>query len=499
MSHVVGKSDSNGPVNRRLISAIAVGLLPASLVTACGSRVERQAGPAPAITPAADGPTASKAEPAAVPSPAGAPAGVGAPPTNQVGTVTPSTGVTTRTSTGTVDPQLAPRPGRTGPTAEPIAAQPSPTAAPLGSGPASSAAPKELITLATVGNYSGIPGAVFIPATISLQAWSKSTNDRGGLGGHPVRLLVGDDAGDPARHRALLQDFVERQGAVAFVASFAPLTGAAGIDYLNQKRVPTIGGLLIDPWFATSAMHFSHGAAADNYSYISVASVAKLLPADERSVGIITATEAQSSREAGDEWARHGETVGLRVVYKAHASIAQPDFTAECLSAQRAGAKTLILGIDGNSVRRIASSCARQGYRPRISAPVATVEPSVSKDANLQTFLGATPVLPWFLNREFMDMMKRYAPSATPGDVAMEGWVTARIMERIAAQLPARPTSASILELLWSVNGDTLGGLTQPLHFQRDKPNIQNRCWYAVVVRNGSWASPDSGALNCGT
>lgn len=355
------------------------------------------------------------------------------------------------------------------------------------------------VVVATVGNYSGIPGAVFSPAVTGLQAWAKSVNDGGGLGGHVLRLLVGDDAGDPARHRALVQDLVERQGVIAFIASYDPLTGSASVEYLNQKRVPTISGLLIDSWFGHSPMHFAIGPADDNYNYISVSSVAMQLKSGAtKKVGIITAVEAESSKAAGQRWAFYAGQVGLSVVYNANASIAQPDFTAECLNARNAGADVLMLGMDGNSIRRIGASCARQGFRPQISAPVTAVDPTIIDDPNMQNFIGGSPVLPWFLYPEFATAMKRYAPSSKAGSVAAEAFVAGKLFERVAVSLPAKPTSAAVLEGLWSLQGDTIGNTTQPLRYERDKPNPQKRCWYNVAVADGRWVSPDNGRLHCG-
>jgi len=65
--------------------------------------------------------------------------------------------------------------------------------------------------------------------------WARWINDRGGLNGHPVKFVVADDGADPARHRALVQQMVETQGAIALVGDGEVVTGASSVEYLTGK------------------------------------------------------------------------------------------------------------------------------------------------------------------------------------------------------------------------------------------------------------------------
>ena len=66
-----------------------------------------------------------------------------------------------------------------------------------------------------------------------------------------------------------------------------------------------------------------------------------------------------------------------------------------------------------------------------------------------------------------------------------------------ARRLPATPTSADILEGVWALNGDDLGGLTAPLRFKRDAPTVPSVCYWQVVVADNSYKSPDNGQRYC--
>lgn len=70
-------------------------------------------------------------------------------------------------------------------------------------------------------------------------------------------------------------------------------------------------------------------------------------------------------------------------------------------------------------------------------------------------------------------------------------------MERAAARLPEPPTSEAILEGLWSMKDDNLGGLTEPLTFIKDKPAVPKACWFDVRIRERKWVSPDNFDYHC--
>ena len=106
--------------------------------------------------------------------------------------------------------------------------------------------------MASVGTLSGPGGAVLGPIVGGTQVWVKWVNRTGGLNGHPVHLITYDDAGDPSRHRAQVQEAVEQAHAVAFLTNVETLTGAGSADYITQKHIPVIGTDTATPW-ATGA------------------------------------------------------------------------------------------------------------------------------------------------------------------------------------------------------------------------------------------------------
>ena len=359
------------------------------------------------------------------------------------------------------------------------------------------------MVLASVGSYSGPAGTVFVPLLQGAQLWVRSINDRGGLNGHTVKLIVHDDGGDPARHRAALQKAVEGEKAIGFLMNADAVTGQAGASYITSKRVPVIGTTGGSVWASGSPMYFPQMANDKSWSATMLPPIApRVLAQGKSKLGSVVCIEAPYCDTADENIARQAEPNGLEHVYRARASLAQPDFTAECLAARNAGVEVFMVLEDQNSISRVAASCARQGFKPIFATiPTVTVD-ALKNDPNLEGFLSSSNVFPYFQSGtpatdQYQQAMQTYGKGVTPGVSVAMGWVAGKVVERAAAQLPEAPTSAALLAGLWTIQNDDLGGLAAPLTFVQDQPAKSPACWYNLEVRGKKWLSPDGYKLFC--
>ena len=158
--------------------------------------------------------------------------------------------------------------------------------------------------------------------------------------------------------------------------------------------------------------------------------------------------------------------------------------------------------MDSNSIGRIATSCARQGYKPLYGISGNTAQPNILADPNLDgTVVGhhtwAWPAADTPGRQEFHDVFARYAPNqATNGSHAV-GWSAAKAFELAAAGVGPQPTSGEILAGLWAFRDDDLGGVTYPLTFTRGKPASPRACWSLVIVKKQRWTAPYGGGMEC--
>ena len=357
--------------------------------------------------------------------------------------------------------------------------------------------------IATVGTLSGPVGTVLGGLVAGVQVWVRHINAEGGVSGHPVVLNVVDDGGDPARHRAAVQQQIEQEGVLAFVGNPEAQTGRSSVEYITSKRVPVIGGDTAFEWMYSSPMYFPQATSGHSLLYGVLAATAEAATAEgKRKFGTITCVEGEICGEADRIWAANAEKFGLQSVYRARSSLAQPDFTAECLQARNAGVEIWQLVLDQNSVQRLASACARQGYRPRYAFANSIVDARLERDPNLDGAIGNLNVFPFFeadtpATQEFATAMQRYAPNLAFGASQATGWVAAKLFEKAAADL-ATPSSEALLQGLWSLRQDTLGGLTQPLTFASEQPAPRDpACMFVVRIEARRWVSPDRFRIRC--
>jgi branched-chain amino acid transport system substrate-binding protein len=330
-------------------------------------------------------------------------------------------------------------------------------------------------------------------------------NDRGGVNGGKVDLRVYDDGADPARHRAQVQEAIEKEHVIAFVSDAGtPTASEASIDYITSKRVPVIGTDTGSQVIYRSPMYFPQAPTGYGMFYSTVASVApRAIAQGKRKIGTLVCelTQCADVERLTRKWA---PGLGLDPVYSARASVAQPDFTAVCLAARSAEVETLFVAMDTNSVPRLASSCARQGYRPLIAIFGPMVSTSHATDRNLEGLMSGANFMPWFqattpASQEFTHAVQRYAPSVVASATRAGGWVSGKLFEKAAASLSEPPTSEALLQGLWKIKGETLGDITQPLTFLEERPAPQDVvCWWDLVVKEQEWSSADGFERHCG-
>ena len=359
------------------------------------------------------------------------------------------------------------------------------------------------MVVASVGTLTGPIGATVLPVLQGAQVWVRFANAGGGLDGHEVRMLVYDDGADPARHKAQVQEAVERNKVIAFLSNTEGQAGRPTQEYLTRKRIPVIGSETGGDYFYDSPLYFPqapHGSVS--FSAALVAAADQLLPRGQTRLATVSCVEASPCTLADEVWAREAGGAGFKPVYRGRSSLTQPDFTAECLAARNAGADVFMVGLDPASIQRLARSCARQGYRPTYATFSALLADRMKDDPNLTGLVAASNVFPYFQSGnpavdEYHQAMRTFGAGVPVGVGSALGWVSAKLFERAAATLSEPPTPGDILRGLWSLRGDTLGGLTQPLTFVEGQPAPRLRCWFSMTIHDRTWESPDGYRQHC--
>jgi branched-chain amino acid transport system substrate-binding protein len=351
------------------------------------------------------------------------------------------------------------------------------------------------VTIGNVGTYSGIIGSIFHSGAGAALLVAKYINAHGGLNGHPVNMVSADDGGDPARNASIVKQMVETQHAMAFVGQLTPLSSTGSSPYLQSHSIPVIGGDLYDPVWYSNPDFFPEGTDQDKL----VISFAKVgLPFGHTRVGFLYCSETPICTNANRTLQSHqGQINPAQLVYSAQISLAQPDYTAECLGAKNANAQLLLIAADPGSLGRVAANCAQQGYHPQLASPGLAVNNGSAADPNLDGLTTATPVFPWFSGdaagaQTFQQAVQQFAPGYAPDGTSAAVWTSGMLLNQAGKSLGPAPSPAQLLQGLWSLKNYNIDGLSAvALTFAQGAPATDSGgCYFFAQVLHGRWSTP---------
>jgi branched-chain amino acid transport system substrate-binding protein len=352
--------------------------------------------------------------------------------------------------------------------------------------------PKPEILLGSFGAGSGILGAVTGTVPPAIRAWASHVNATGGLAGHPVRVIMADDAGDPARTQSIVRQMVEQSKVVAFIAHYSfTLTGVE--RYLESKGVPLIGGTGGDTAEDHSSVIFQPLMGADDggaWGFL----LAIAAQTEKKKMAVLYCREvAQCATKIADMKEKLPYN-GLEIVYETQISLAQPDYTAEMIQAQRAGAEVVTAMVDAATMGRLAQSAHRQGYKPTFSGPWnLDIDPTIAAGKELDgVFIGParTPMYQTSPKlADYREAMARYQPKDPLGGLGASVFVFGRLLEKVIAPL-GTVTSEGIIRGLMGLRGETLDGFLPGVTFPpgNDRTKV-NHCVIPYTLKGGKFVA----------
>jgi len=488
---------------------------------ACGSNSGGR-GAAPAVPPAGDAATAAASAPASSTGAAGtaqpeSAAPAGSPPAAAQTSATPAakTAGAASAKPGTGSSPAAGSAAAAKPAGTPAAAtaagqsgsdKPRAGAAtPLpggGAAPAPAPAtggPKAEVRLAVLGVASGPLGAVLKPVADGARAWGVTVNERGGLAGHPVKLLFADDGGDPQRALQMAKKFVEQDHVQAFYASNMITTEEAVTPYLEKVHVPIIGNCGCTTTTDSSPAVFQTGPGAGRgMAWAHMAGIVSQAKAHK--VAVMYCREANQCKGVRDAAVPLAKEAGLDVVYEAQISIAQPDYTAEVIQARNAGAEAVITIVDNQTTIRFIRSAQRQGWKPFVGIQQSMVDDRMLGIDEAEGVFSAAVVPDYRTDPRLADYraaIKR-VPGSVSATIGANMYTTGQLLEKLAAQLPDNPSGEDFLRIMQGMRGETLGGVYPPLTYKSGVGHVDtNQCAIPVKIHDHAFQDLSGGQFVC--
>jgi len=481
-------------MRRTITFALATAVLVST--AGCGSRasdqeiVEALRGPA-AVTTTGGGTTLVPGDTGAI----GAVPGTGPAVTTGTGT-TPGAPTTGTSGGGAVAPSVTTgKPGVGGQGAK------APSSGSSGSSGSVAAAPtvanKSVVTVGQLGSFSGVLGAVTAGAPKSVGAWVAYQNDHGGLNGHPIKLFVADDQGDPATALTLAKRLVESDKVLAFVGDVHFFGYEQVEQYMRSKNVPMIGGEGATEARYTSPVNFPISAPGA----VQIVKGLKLyVERGATKMGMLYCLEISALCSYLNDEVKKSE-VGKYVLQSYQVSLVAPSYTSQCLRMKQGGLEVIYMLMDTAGASRLVKDCANQGFRPKLlllgldatkELPgIPALAEAVMPGATVST--GARDLASVNL---FHTIIDTYAPGVGESGFGAQAYAGALMLGHVGQNLSDKPTSAELLAALYKVRKETLGGFIVPVSYSKSGTTAAP-CVFMWGVASGKFNAPEGSKPLC--
>jgi branched-chain amino acid transport system substrate-binding protein len=366
----------------------------------------------------------------------------------------------------------------------------------------SAATPKTEWKIAVLGTLSGSEAPAYTGCNLAEQAWTASVNAKGGINGHLVRLYSENDQGSGPIALTQVKTLWTVDHINAIVGSCTN-DDAAWMPYAIQHGIPVIGGQADNAYWGESKYVFPDAVGYPSFNY-SVAEGAKV--AGVTKFGVAYCEEAPACAEGVPFIKAAAATIGEDMVWSGEVAGVDPSFTAQCLSAQQAGAQAILVEGVAGVFPRFIQDCTAQNYKPYYLSSGFSTTPDLASNPGLQNqMIGIMLTFPWVQDntpatKAFHEAMTKYGNTgnvAANSPATSDGWLSAQIFEYAASRVKGNPSTGALLHSMWTnIKKQTFGGLAPPTTYT-NKPNPPTKCFYFVGIQNDKYTTPWGDGYKC--
>ncbi|MGX7679251.1 ABC transporter substrate-binding protein [Jatrophihabitans sp. DSM 45814] len=330
------------------------------------------------------------------------------------------------------------------------------------------------------------------------QAWAGWVNNNGGINGHPVKFYVVDDKNDAATAQAGVKDLIDNKHVVALVGTAESGLESTWASELTAKQVPVVGGYSYTPDWTDNPLFFPSSATVRTAIW-SGAFAAKA--EGKTTYGVVNCTESAACAAVIPLHKAGAEAAGLKFGYGATASGTAPNYTSNCLAAKNAGVDVLALSTSGANVR-FATDCKRQNYEPQYLLAATTINQPILDSPLFDGSLITLTTFPSFLDdpatKDFQTVVGlSKIKAADVNQAEATAWTAVQLFTAAMKSAPASVSSKSVLDGLYTIKDNTLGGLTTPLTFTAADKSREQLCYFTAEIKDKKLTAPNGLTQAC--
>jgi branched-chain amino acid transport system substrate-binding protein len=368
--------------------------------------------------------------------------------------------------------------------------------------PATSAAPSgSVIPIGVIASLTGAQASSSDQAATVAPAWESYINASGGLNGHPVKVYVEDDKGDPASAQGAEQDLVGSKNVLALVVGSDNLVTAYDSDAISKGVAVVSGSANSTDWYTKAGMYpTSTGVLPGLGAQIGVA----VKYAHAKKFANLYCSEVAACAQATPVLTGLAGKAGIGIVNLAVSSTA-PSYTAQCLQLQQDGVDYAQLNFSSAAAIKFIQDCQAQNYNPTWGASSSSLDPGFDALSNITLYgpaLGFPSVATGGGVDTFVAAMHKYAKDSNWHEASASlVWDGLQAVAKALAKAGASPTRQDVITGLNSFNGETLDGIVaNPLTYTGKAVGFTfNPCYFVIGIAGGKTVAPAGLTAQCPT
>jgi branched-chain amino acid transport system substrate-binding protein len=290
----------------------------------------------------------------------------------------------------------------------------------------------------------------WMPLTGPASAWSaigrtydayfKMVNERGGIHGRQVRVILEDDSYSPAKTVPLVRRMVEQDQVFAFLGGLGTPSGSAVLDYIVQQGVPHIAP-------STGSSKWSDPVKPGYYAWqINYKTEARILTNyGVETLGKQTFAVFYQNDDYGKEGLEEAKAQlaqrGAQLVDEVAYNVTDTDYSAHALRLKESGAEAVLTWPSVKQFGSLLQEAGRIGFKPVWLSSATVNDPSLLKlapeDVQGAYFVGylPNPDDPASANvsavQEWKENLPKYGPDLPLSKFTLYGWGQGRLMSEL--------------------------------------------------------------------
>jgi branched-chain amino acid transport system substrate-binding protein len=350
------------------------------------------------------------------------------------------------------------------------------------------------VVIGVIGSFTGPQASSSRQAQTVAPAWAKYVNNLGGINGHPVKVVLADDGGDPAKAQAAEKTLVDQKNVVAIVVSSDNEVSAFDDDAISKQVALVSGSANATDWYQKAGMF---PTPTDVLSGLKGQAIVATQFGKAKKFADLYCAEIAACKQADPILKTETDKAGIGFTSIAVNSTA-PSYQAECLELKSQDVDYAQLNFSTDAAAKFVQDCQQQGYNPTWGSSEQAAGPGFKSLKNF-TMFGPAYAFPSVAKnpevKKYRTAMKKYAKGNDWAEgTASFTWGGLELLRNAIGTITTGDTSReAVLGAMTSINSQDLNGLLPNKLTFTDQPVGFGMapCFFVVGMKGGKVTAPN--------